>query len=485
MAGVLVFAAMMACYVAFILTHPMDRWLAPVDLHVYRLAGKVGAQIRPAYDPRLAAPLYDWPGNGLKFTYSPFAALVFTILVVPSWGLLLKLSLAVSIAAMTAGIWYTLGGLRYRAGAARLGGTLLLAAALFWLEPVQRTLYLGQVELVLMALIMWDMCQPDRRWWKGAGVGIAAGIKLVPLVFIPYLLLTRRFRQAAVAAGTFAATVALGFAVLPADSRAWWLQGIFARGRRAGFVGWEGNQSLQGLITRLSGSIAAGQPIWLAVAAVTLVAGLAVAVALDRAGQRMAAVLACALTGLLVSPVSWDHHWVWVVPGVTALVAAGLRAVGWLRWAYLSGGALLAGLFGAWPGFLWGQPLDLGGFSEGFIWIPPNTNPGTFARLGDRPVYAEYHWHGFELVTGNLYVLTGMALFVLLAVLAVLSERERRHHRGSAGSDASSTARPQPDGKPALSPSKRATPRAAWRWALAPPGAAPAGTAPRARRPRR
>ncbi len=227
---------------------------------------------------------------------------------------------------MVAAIWATLGGLGYRAGLARLGGTLLLAAALFWIEPVQRTLYLGQIELLLMALIMWDMSQPDRRWWKGAGVGIAAGIKLVPLVFIPYLLLTRRFREAAVAAGTFSATVVLGFAVLPGDSRVWWLHGLFLQGSRTGFPGWEGNQSLQAIITRFAGSIAAGQPIWLIAALITLVVGVASAVVLDRAGHRTVGVLTCALAGLLVSPISWDHHWVWVVPAVTVLVVYGIRA---------------------------------------------------------------------------------------------------------------------------------------------------------------
>jgi len=272
-AGLIAFAVMMVCYCVFIFTHPMDRWIAPADLHVYRLGGKVVAQIAPTYNPGLAAPLFDWPGYGLKFTYTPFAAMLFTALWLPSWTMLLKLSIAASIAAMVAAIWATLGGLGYRAGLARLGGTLLLAAALFWTEPVQRTVYLGQVELLLMALIMWDMSQPDRRWWKGAGVGIAAGIKLVPLVFIPYLLLTRRFREAAVAAGTFAGTVVLGFAVLPGDSRVWWLHGLFLQGSRTGFTGWEGNQSLQAIITRFAGSIAAGQPIWLIAALITLVVG--------------------------------------------------------------------------------------------------------------------------------------------------------------------------------------------------------------------
>src|SRR3979411_2300607 len=97
------------------------------------------------------------------------------------------------------------GGGWWRGG---VGCGLRGAGAVFWIEPVIRTIYVGQVNLALMALIIWDLCQPDTeasRRWKGAGVGIAAGIKLVPLIFIPYLLLTRKFRQAAVACGAFAA----------------------------------------------------------------------------------------------------------------------------------------------------------------------------------------------------------------------------------------------------------------------------------------
>jgi alpha-1,2-mannosyltransferase len=425
-AGAGAFLTTAACYLVFILMHSMDRWLAPVDLYVYRLGGDVVAQLAPGYRAGLAAPLYQWPGYGLKFTYTPFAAVAFTVLALPAWGVVEALSVVFNILAFLVTIWVTLGALGYRVGLARVGGMLLLAAVLFWTEPVQRTLYLGQIELVLMALVMCDMCQPDRRWWKGAGVGIAAGIKLVPLIFIPYLLLTRRFRQAGVAAGAFAGTVIIGFAVRPDDSRLWWLHGLFTRGSRTGFIGWEGNQSLQGLITRLAGSIAAGQPIWLAVVAVTVLAGLLAAAALSRSGYPAAGIVTCALTALLVSPISWDHHWVWVVPGVIILACLGLRARGPARWAWLTGAGLLTGLFGAWPGFLWGQPIDLGAFSEGFIWAPPNTPPGTFARLGDRPSYAEYHWAGWQLVAGNLYVLAGIAALMVIVVLALRSRAARR-----------------------------------------------------------
>ncbi|HEY2689200.1 MAG TPA: glycosyltransferase 87 family protein, partial [Streptosporangiaceae bacterium] len=405
-----------------------------VDLRVYRDAGLIVRQIRPLFHPHLAAPLYQWPGYiNLKFTYPPFAGMVFTVLSWTSFWTLTRISVGVNILALLATIWWTLGGLGYRGGLARLGLTLLLAAPLFWIEPVQRTLFLGQIELVLMALVVWDLFQPDRRWWKGVGVGVAAGIKLVPLIFIPYLLLTRRFRQAAVAAGAFAVTVLLGFAVLPADSRKWWFGGLFLQGDRTGFVGWEGNQSLQGFITRFAGSVAGGKPVWLVTAVVVGVAGLVCAAILDRAGHHVAGVLGCALTGLLISPISWDHHWVWIVPIAAAFVVYALRtASAASRWAAAGAAAGLVAVFWAWPGSLWHLPANTGGFFEGIIWIPPVTNPELYFQLGDRPGYAEYHWRGLQLVTGNAYVLAGIALFALLVVLAVRAARATRPEHASA-----------------------------------------------------
>src|SRR2546430_6248501 len=227
----------------------------PVALAVYRSGGLIVRHVRPLYDPRLAAPLYDWVGYGklhLPFTYTPFAAIAFAVSSFVPWGLSQQLSVAVDILALLTALWLTLGGLGYRKGRTRLAVTLLGAAAVFWTEPVLRTMYLGQVNLVLMALIIWDLCQPDTqksRWWKGFGTGVAAGIKLVPLIFIPYLLLARKFRQAAMACVGFAFTVLLGFAILPADSRKWWFGGLFFQGGRTGFTGWAGNPALDGPIT--------------------------------------------------------------------------------------------------------------------------------------------------------------------------------------------------------------------------------------------
>src|ERR1700735_931730 len=275
LAGLIAFAVALGSYVIYMVGHAKNYTLDPVDFAVYRSGGLIVRHLRPYYDPHLASPLYDWVGYGklhLPFTYTPFAGLAFAIISFVPYQLSLKLSVAVNLISLLAVVWFTLGGLGYRRVAVRAGATLLGTAAGLWSEPVLRTIYLGQVNLVLLALIMWDLCQPDTaksRWWKGFGTGIAAGIKLVPLIFIPYLLVARKFRQAALALAGFAFTVLLGFAILPSDSAQWWFDGLFVQGGRTGFVGWAGNQSLEGLITRLTGSVNGAKPSW-AVAAVVV-----------------------------------------------------------------------------------------------------------------------------------------------------------------------------------------------------------------------
>src|SRR5439155_8224148 len=116
--------------------------------------------------------------------------------------------------------WFTAGALGYAGWRSRAGLALSCAGAALWTQPVLRTLNLGQVNLILMAAIIWDLCQPGvtsggrARWWKGALTGVAAGIKLVPLIFVPYLLATRRLREALACVAGFLGTVLVGFAVL-------------------------------------------------------------------------------------------------------------------------------------------------------------------------------------------------------------------------------------------------------------------------------
>ena len=442
-AGLAAFALALGLYVIYTVIHPKSFTMDPVDLAVYRSGGLIVRHVRPLYDPRLAAPLYDWVGYGklhLPFTYTPFAAIAFAVISFVPWWLSQQLSVAVDILALLTALWLVLGGLGYRKDRTRLAVALLGAAAAFWTEPVLRTMYLGQVNLVLMALIIWDLCQPDTeksRWWKGFGTGVAAGIKLVPLIFIPYLLLAGKFRQAAMACAGFAFTVLLGFAILPTDSRKWWFGGLFFQGGRTGFTGWAGNQSLDGLVTRLAGSVNGGKPAWVAAAAVVAVAGVTAAALLDRKGHPVPGLLTAALTGLLVSPISWDHHWVWIAPG--ALVAAhyAVRAVrrgdAKAAWAL---GILAAGIlawFGAWPARLFTAKLNLGNDSLGLLWIPRNTNPVYYQWYGDRPWFTEYHWHTLALIAGDAYVLAGLGLLGLLAAMSLLLPRGTKEQGNEPG----------------------------------------------------
>jgi len=469
LAGLGAFAVALGLYAIYTVIHPKSFTLDPVDLAVYRSGGLIVRHVRPLYDPRLAAPLYDWIGYGklhLPFTYTPFAAIAFAVISFVPWWLSQQLSVTVNIIALLAALWFTLGGLGYRKDQTRLAVTLLGAAAVLWTEPVLRTIYLGQVNLVLMALIIWDLCQPDTRpstgksrWWKGFGTGIAAGIKLVPLIFIPYLLLARKFRQAAMACAGFAFTVLLGFAILPKDSTKWWFDGLFVQGGRTGFTGWAGNQSLDGLITRLAGSVTSAKPAWIAAAVLVAVIGVTGAALLDRKGYLLPGLLMAALTGLLVSPISWDHHWVWIAPG--ALVAAhyAVRAVrrgdkkavpargglgGSPPLASIALGILAAGIvawFGAWPARLFTHKLNLGHDSLGLLWIPRNTNPVYYQWYGDKPWFTEYHWHGLALIAGNAYVLAGLALFGLLGALALLLPQADKEHADEPGARAQGSLR--------------------------------------------
>ena len=111
-------------------------------------------------------------------------------------------------------------------------------------------------------------------------------MKLTPLIFIPYLLLIRKYRQAATATAVFAATVALGYAILPGDSRTYWADGLFLKANRIVFLGTRGNQSLRGIVTRLAGSVNSGTTPWIVLAILVVVAGLVTAACCTGPGSR-------------------------------------------------------------------------------------------------------------------------------------------------------------------------------------------------------
>jgi alpha-1,2-mannosyltransferase len=401
MASVALFLLAVAGYALLVHAFP-QYYLKQIDTTVYRDGG-----IAVRYQPTMLYALGLGPAK-LPFTYAPFAALLFAAgsgASFVTWQVGLTV---LSIGLLPVVAYLSLGLAGRTAGPVRGGGGFVVVEVGLLLEPVAMTLFFGQINLVLLALVVGDLALPDRIKGNGIGIGLAAGIKLTPLIFIPYLLFTRRVKAAAVSALTFAVTVGLGFALLPRASAVYW-GGQFLR--RSKYFHLD-NQSLNGVMLRLTHAGPDAHEYWLVTAVVVGIAGLATSILASRRGHELLGLVACAATGLLVSPVSWSHHYVYVVPALV-LAACGPRRRGYR----ILGAALVVGLFGWWP-----LPIgNQGGYDpraqllpRGLLSLAPNRgNYGT----------VEFTWRGLELIVGNYYVLTLLVFIAATACALVLSRR--------------------------------------------------------------
>ncbi|MFE4172668.1 glycosyltransferase 87 family protein [Streptomyces sp. NPDC056909] len=323
-----------------------------IDLMVYRAEGRTVLDGLDLYAMRATHAR-------LPMTYPPFAALLFTPLTLPGVPVLRTLATAGNLLLLVVFVRLSLRlALQGRTRppketsprAARLWvATLWAAAFAVWCEPVWTTLRYGQINLLLAVAVLWDLTRdpvfPNGRLqhrWAGAGIGFAAAVKLTPALFAVLLLLIGLvrargtgwnpwLRQASTATAVFLGATLLAAAVLPGDSLRFWTGTLFEAGR-AGLAEDTANQSLRGVLARLPRT---GDPAlwWPVAAAVVGVAGLAAGVAAGLRGERAGAVACCAATALLISPVSWSHHWVWCVP--MALYAAVRGGAGWAAAAWL------------------------------------------------------------------------------------------------------------------------------------------------------
>ena len=370
--GAVLFAGAVLTYALLNPLHLGKSW-SMLDLQIYWLAGIAAAHGQDVYRMHFL---------GLPFTYTPFSLLVFENGSHLSIDALRWLVTVGGVAALLASLWIAWGMAGVARGWARVGLALGTTGIVLWSEPVLHTLGFGQINLAVMLLVLADLCQPDRRPWKGVGVGLAAAIKLTPGIFIGYLLVTRRFRAAGLAGATFALTVALGFLALPVDSHRFWLGRLFTDSQRVGGVAFTGNQSINGLLVRALGGVAPAVAWWWVAAVAVGAAGLAVAAWASRRGEELLGVVVCALTGLLISPISWSHHWVWIGPGLVVCTHLAHRHRSRLGWGISAG---LVVLFAA--------GLEV-------VWRVPHSRN------------REYAWSAWQAVIGNGYVLAGLALLI-------------------------------------------------------------------------
>lgn len=303
-------ATLAAAVTVFTATVPLLRdWF---DLRVYH--GAVDTWIHHG------GRLYDYrvPGTTYGFTYPPFAAVLMLPMALVGLrtaiavGLLLNLAaLAVVVRLLTGRAWRRLGWY----------GCALGACALALFEPLRDTFSFGQVNLLLLALVLVDgwLLATGRGRLAGAGIGLAAAVKLTPALFIGLLLVARRWRAAAVA--TVVALAATGFAaaVAPDASRFFWTDALWDTDR-VGRLDYVSNQSLQGVLARLGET---DRAVWAVAVLLTLCVWAVRARRAVVAEDWTAAFALTGLTACLVSPITWVHHLVWLLPSFAVLVRAG------------------------------------------------------------------------------------------------------------------------------------------------------------------
>ncbi|HEV7854777.1 MAG TPA: glycosyltransferase 87 family protein [Mycobacterium sp.] len=331
--GPVVLLVALALYLAAYLRWPS--LASQVDLLVYRFGAMRVWDGQDLYSVGMTGNSHT-----MLFDYTPFAALCF----LPSIGLSQPAILTLGFLVNMACVGYVVRRMLSAAGITTATGlwglTALLVAPIIWLEPVRLSLQLGQINLLMMAIVLADvLSQPSRRW-TGIGIGIAAGIKLTPALFILFLVATGRRREAVIAGLTFISTIAVGFVLLPADSNEFWLGGRFQDVRRISSDPLA-NTSLAGLLARLNWATR-----WETAAAVVFaIFAIAIAAVAWRRGHLLLGVAIAGMTSAAASPFSWSHHWVWFAPLLVHLGLLGYvhrsRAAALAMWT-------LAAIFGGW-----------------------------------------------------------------------------------------------------------------------------------------
>lgn len=366
-----------------------------LDLQVYRIGTKAWLQTGELYGPILPVAGH----TDLPFTYPPFAAVLMIPLAVMPLPLAELLVTASSLSCLGVTIWLVLSRVRPDLEL-RTKATLTITAVVVLLasEPVRTTLWFGQINLVLMAAVALDCLTKKPRWPRGVLIGIAAVTKLTPAAFILYFLIRKDWRAAGTAAATSAAVVGFGFLAFPQESSKYWLHTVTDT-NRIGSPDYIGNQSIKGMVSRLLGlSHSAAPVVWLGVGLVVVCVGAALMhylFTLEKAWDvdtvagtppvtvlSVTALLVNAAVLLLISPVSWTHHWVWA--GI-AMVTAGA----WMTTITNRGFAPKATIVGFAIIFLIG--------------------PGLMPNGGHR----ELRWTWWQHLPGDVYVIATIALLAV------------------------------------------------------------------------
>ncbi|MDT0533167.1 glycosyltransferase family 87 protein [Micromonospora sp. DSM 115977] len=293
------------------------------DLKIYMRAMDWWAAGNPLYD--YVQP--DRVQGELYFTYPPFSALLLRPFALLPLGATVAIFTVLTGLAVVVTTRWLLAPVIARHGLPRVFSLTVAVLLVLAVESTRETITFGQINMLLVVLILADLlfAVPRASRWAGVGVGLATALKLFPGIFIVYLLATRRWRAAAVASATAATATLLAAAVAPRDSWRFWTHELWATDR-VGRTDYTGNQSLFGLLSRITAPEKPHQLLWLLLVAVVAGYGLWRAARAARAGDMLTGLALTGLVGSLVSPITWTHHIYWFIPAVVVLTDAALSA---------------------------------------------------------------------------------------------------------------------------------------------------------------
>jgi alpha-1,2-mannosyltransferase len=303
-----------------------------IDIDVYQMGGQTWLDGRPLYrgDVLFHTPI----GLNLPFTYPPLAAIVFcpfAWLHMPAASVAITLLTLVLLIVSTLivltrlDVWSASTIMPGPAWLRRLWlAAVIVVPAAIWMEPIASNFAFGQINVILMTLVIAD-CVPRRTPWpRGLLLGLGIALKLTPAVFLLYFLLRRDNRAALTALASFAGATLLGFVLAFGDSWEYWTHTVHHTDR-IGEAALNTDQNIAGALARIGLGEHERFLLWVAGCLAVLVVTIWAMRRLLRAGEPTLAVICVALFGLVVSPVSWSHHWVWVLPAVLVTAILGWR----------------------------------------------------------------------------------------------------------------------------------------------------------------
>ncbi|MFC6017830.1 glycosyltransferase family 87 protein [Plantactinospora solaniradicis] len=292
------------------------------DLKIYMSAMQWWADGHPLYDYVQG----DRVQGELFFTYPPFAALLLRPFAGLRIGVTVTLFTVLTLVALVVTTWWLVKPVAARHRLPWWFAAGVAVPLVLGVESTRETLSFGQINMLLVTLILADLlfAVPRGSRWSGVGIGLATALKLYPGIFIVYLLAARKWRAALVASATAAVATLLAAAIAPGDSWRFWTHELWLTDR-VGRPDYTGNQSLFGLLSRFTTPGEPNRLLWVVLVVIIAGYGLWRAARAMRAGDHLAGLTLTGLVGVLVSPITWTHHAYWFIPAVVVLVDAGLR----------------------------------------------------------------------------------------------------------------------------------------------------------------